>query len=309
MNLLVSTNKKYLDKTETMIFSLSSHVSESISVWCLFGGLPQKQQEAFSRYLLTLENVAKVEFVDMSWLDLEKNILPFNTSYLSIECYYRLFSQFFLPGTLDRILWLDSDIIVKGCLSDFYWSDFKGAALIAFSNMDEESDNDRHLRRLGLSLAKPYFNSGVLLLNLEYLRNNTTKASVLNFCRDNASRLRFEDQDVLNLLYHNSALILNDQRFNCMVNAPQDYSSPDIVEKAVILHYAGRQKPWRIQWQNDYSHFWWDVRREEGLCLRDGFAIAFGWVWKKCNGALWKQLLLKPYLWIVDRKWCRVSRG
>ena len=300
MNLLVSTNTKYLDKTETMIFSLSAHVSEPVAVWCLYGGLSQKQRDAFCGHLLALGNIAKVEFVDMSGFNYGKRFQPINIPYLSIECYYRLYSQFVLPGNLDRILWLDSDIIVKGSLADLYESDFKGAPLIAFSNMDEEKDNDKNLRRLGLSLVKPYFNSGVLLLNLEYLRKNTTKSAILNFCRDNASRLKFEDQDAFNLLYHDSAFILNDQRYNCMVNAPQDFSSPDIVEKAVIIHYAGRQKPWQIQWQNEYSHFWWDARKKEGLRSGDTLTFALGWVWRKCNGNRLKQLLLKPYLWIAD---------
>ena len=303
MNLLVSTNQKYLDKTETMLFSLSRHTSDPISVWCLCSGLSQKQKDAFCSHLMAGKTNTTVSFINMDWLNREMRFLPLNTPYLSIECYYRLFSQFVLPDSLDRILWLDSDIIIKGDLDDFYGSYFNGAPLIAVSNMDEEKDNDRHLRRLGLSLDNPYFNSGVMLLNLEFLRNNTTKSAIMEFCRDQSSMMRFEDQDALNLLYHESALILNDQRFNCMVNAPQAFSSPIIVEKAAIIHYAGRQKPWLIQWQNDYSHFWWDVRKEEGLSPRDILTIVLGWIWKKGNGDRWKRLLLKPYLWITDRKW------
>ncbi len=285
-----------------MIFSLSRFVSEPLFVWCLYGELSCKHRDCFSRHLRERSNVTGVFFINLGWVSQSENLFPLRTSYMTRESYFRLFAQFYLPETLDRILWLDSDIIVKGTLSDLYYSSFEGASLIAFSNMDEKKDYNRHLLRLGLTLEKPYFNAGVMLLNLEYLRNKTTMTYILDFCRKNASRLRFEDQDVLNLIYHDSALVLNDQHYNCMVNAPHDFSSTMIAKEAAIIHYAGRQKPWLIQWQNEFSHFWWNVRREEGLRFGDRWALALGWVWNKLDGHRWKRLLLMPYLWYADRK-------
>ncbi len=302
MNLLVSTNRKYLDKTETMIYSLSRYVSEPLFVWCLYGELLPKQRESFSLHLHKRCGISHIEFVNMDWVSRADNLFPINTPYLSRESYFRLFAQFFLPEALDRILWLDSDIIVKGSLLQFYHSSLDGIPLIAFSNMDEQGDNDKHLRRLGLSFLKPYFNAGVLLLNLNYLRTKTSMSEIIDFCAKNAPRLRFEDQDVMNLLYHPSAMVLDDQRFNCMVNAPLVFSSSDIVKNAVIIHFAGRQKPWKIQWQNEYSHYWWNCRREDGIRPGDRTVYALGWLWRKLDGHRWKRLLLKPYLWYADLK-------
>ena len=302
MNLLVSTNRKYLSRTETMVYSLSRFLSEPLSVWCLYDELPTQQRARFSHHLLAKCHASHVGFIHMGLVRQSENLFPLNTQHLSRESYFRLFPQFYLPEDVDRILWLDSDIIVNGPLHDLYNATLKDASLVAFSDMDPLADNDKHLRRLGLSLTKPYFNAGVLLLNLDYLRNNTSLYTILDCCKKNRFRLKFEDQDVMNLLYHDSAVVLKDQRFNCMVNAPLAFSSPDIAERAVIIHYAGRKKPWTVQRQNEFSHYWWVVRRAEGLRFGDRSVIALGWLWKKLNGPRWKRLLLAPYLRLADRR-------
>lgn len=307
MNLLISTNRKYLDKTETMIYSLSRFASEHLFVWCLYSELSREQMARFSRHLSGRCNVSRVEFIDMGWINQSENLFPLRTPYLSRDSYSRLFAQFYLPVDLDRILWLDSDIIVKGSLQDLYSAPLDNIPLIAFTNMGEPGDNDINLGRLKLSLSVPYFNAGVLLLNLEYLRTNTSLSSILALCKNNASMLRFEDQDVMNLLYHNRALVLNDQRFNCMVNAPKVFSSPDITQKAVVIHYAGREKPWRFLWHNEFSRYWWDARREEGMRPGDRGAFLLGWLWFKLDGNRWKRPLLRPYLWLMDH-WARWAK-
>ena len=302
MNLLISTNRKYLDKTETMIYSLSRFASERLFVWCLYSELSRQQRDRFSRHLYVRSKVSRVVFIDMGWVGQSEELFPLRTPYLSRDSYSRLFAQFYLPEDLDRILWLDSDIIVKGSLQDLYSAPLNNIPLIAFSNMGEPGDNEINLGRLELSLSVPYFNAGVLLLNLKYLRTKTSLSSILELCRNNASRLRFEDQDVMNLLYHNSALVLDDQRFNCMVNAPRVFSSPDIVKKAVIIHYAGREKPWLNRWPSDFSHYWWETRKEEGLRVGDRGMFALGWIWQKVKAYNWTRLLLSPHLWYAGRK-------
>jgi len=304
MNILVSTNRTYLNKTETMIYSLSRFVSEPLFVWCLYGELSRKHRDRFSRHLLGRCNVTRVEFIDMGWVCQSENLFPLRTPYLSRDSYSRLFAQFYLPEDLDRILWLDSDIIVKGSLHNLYSAPLNDIPLIAFTNMGEPGDNEINLGRLGLSLSVPYFNTGVLLLNLEYLRTKTSQSSILELCRNNTSRLWFEDQDVMNLLYHDRALVLNDQRYNCMVNAPKVFSSPDIAQKAAVIHYAGREKPWLFQWQNEFSRYWWKARREEGMRLGDRGALLLGWLWYELDGNRWKRPLLRPYLWLADL-WAR----
>lgn len=300
MNLLISTNRKYLDKTETMIYSLSRFASERLFVWCLYSELSRQQRDRFSRHLYVRSKVSRVVFIDMGWVGQSEDLFPLRTPYLSRDSYSRLFAQFYLPEDLDRILWLDSDIIVKGSLQDLYSAPLNNIPLIAFSNMGEPGDNEINLGRLELSLSVPYFNAGVLLLNLKYLRTKTSLSSILELCLNNASRLRFEDQDVMNLIYHDRALVLNDQRYNCMVNAPKVFSSPDIAQKAVVIHYAGREKPWRFLWHNEFSRYWWEARREEGLRPGDRGAFLLGWLWYKLDGNRWKRPLLRPYLWLMD---------
>lgn len=300
MNILVSANSRYLSITKTMLFSLSGNTTRPLVVWCLNSQLKEQEKIVFRSFLRDKCGINDLHFLDMGWLkDVEKS-LPLNIRHISIETYYRLFAQFVLPLSLDRVLWLDSDIIIKGPVDELYDQDIDGIPLVAFPNMGEAALGG-NAERLGLPSDYTYFNAGVLLFNLDYLRNNTVKDNLIAFCIINANSFKLQDQDALNLLYHDHARILSDQRFNCMVNAPDSFSTPDIAERASVVHYAGWQKPWRIKWQNDYSCYWWDARRKEGLSCKDYMILAFGNLWKLLRFNTLEKWLLSPYYWLLAR--------
>lgn len=300
MNILVSTNPHYLSITETMLFSLSENTTRPLAVWCLNGRLKEKEMAAFQSCLRNRCHVDELHFLDMGWLkDVEKS-LPLNIRHISIETYYRLFAQFVLPGHLDRILWLDSDIIIKDSVDKLYDQAIDRVSLVAFPNMGETGSRG-NAKRLELPRDYAYFNAGVLLLNLEYLRNNTTFEGIVSFCIQNGNSFKQQDQDALNLLYHNSARVINDQRFNCMVNAPESFSAPDIAERAHVIHYAGWQKPWKIKWQNEFSCYWWDVKRKEGLSYKDYLILSVGNLWRFLKLNTLEKWLLSPYYWLLAR--------
>ena len=300
MNIIVSTNSRYLHVTETMLFSLAENVTRTISIWCLHSRLMEREMSVFRSFLRDKCHVGEVHFVDMQWLkDIERS-LPLNIRHISVETYYRLFTQFVLPHYLDKALWLDSDIIVKDSIDELYDQDIEGIPLVAFQNMGEASAGG-NAERLGIPRKYSYFNAGVLLLNLDYLRRISSKEQLLNFCLQNGKSFKQQDQDALNLLYFEEARVLDDQRFNCMVNAPQCFSSPNIADQAAIIHYAGWQKPWRIKWQNEYSCYWWDVKRKEGLSYKDDLIMFAGCVWRILRLNTLERWLLSPYHWIEAR--------
>jgi lipopolysaccharide biosynthesis glycosyltransferase len=300
MNILVSTNPRYLSITETMLFSLSGNTARPLVIWCLNSHLKEKEKAAFHAFLRDKCGIHDLHFLDMGWLKDVEASLPLNIRHISIETYYRLFAQFVLPRHLDRILWLDSDIIIKASIDKLYDQAIEGVPLVAFPNMGE-ADRGGNIERLGLPHDYTYFNAGVMLLNLEYLRNNTTIEDLISFCVHNCNSFKQQDQDALNLLYHDYAKVINDQRFNCMVNASGCFSAPDIADQASVIHYAGWQKPWKIKWQNTFSCYWWDVKREEGLSYKDHMVLAIGNLWRILRLNTLERWLLSPYYWLLAR--------
>jgi len=300
MNILVSTDSCYLRITETMLFSLSQHCSRPLSVWCMQGRLSEKEKADFQHYLKGKCGIRDFHWVDMFDLKGTEASFPLTIRHISLETYYRLFAQFVLPQEMDRVLWLDSDIIVKDAIDELYDQEIQGVPLLAFPNMGEAAVGG-NAERLGLPGNCKYFNAGVMLLNLDYLRKGLSKEQVISFCLQNAGSFKQQDQDALNLLYGEKARVMDDQRFNCMVNAPSAFSAPDIVQRASIIHYAGWQKPWKIKWQSPYSFYWWDVRKAEGLTVRDYVILQVGSIWRFLGINTIEKWLCAPYHWIEAR--------
>jgi UDP-D-galactose:(glucosyl)LPS alpha-1,3-D-galactosyltransferase len=168
--------------------------------------------------------------------------------YISTGMYLRLFIPEALPPDLDRFLYLDIDTM---CVADLrpLWALPSGPHLLA-------AVRDLYTKTIGhgwgvpgaegrLDPAAPYFNSGVLLVNAPLWREQKVTERCLDYLAQHRTRLRFPDQDALNLVNYGQWLRLPRQ-WNYMgshVLEPTDESQPND-EDARILHFTGKPKPW-----------------------------------------------------------------
>ena len=86
------------------------------------------------------------------------------SSRLTLSVYLRLFLAEILPTTIDRVLYLDSDVLCLGGVLPLYTANLDGIPLLGV----EDIQSVKHTKRLNLSA---YINSGVLLINLKYWRD------------------------------------------------------------------------------------------------------------------------------------------
>lgn len=115
---------------------------------------------------------------------------------LSHAAYYRLLMPQILSGDIPKVLYLDSDIIVRHSLLPLWETVIDGYALAAvIDNLDSVIES---FNRLRYSPNLGYFNSGVLLINLEYWRNNDIHGEILSYMKNHSEDIRFCDQDILN---------------------------------------------------------------------------------------------------------------
>lgn len=164
--------------------------------------------------------------------------------------WYRLFLPQIL--TAERVLYLDTDLLVLDSLLPLWNTDLDGRLVGAVTNVMMPGDASR-ARWLGMKSA--YFNAGVLLMDLEQMRRqDMTERLVACGRHDSERRLGWRDQDVLNVVLHQRRLALH-PRWNCMnaiVNYPwaTEYFSAEAVEEATsnpaIRHFEGpaQCKPW-----------------------------------------------------------------
>jgi lipopolysaccharide biosynthesis glycosyltransferase len=162
-------------------------------------------------------------------------------------------AKFRLPELLpdlDRVLYLDCDVIVRADPRLLFATSLDGACLGACRDIGV-------LWNPRMSEIDPYFNSGVMLLDLERMRHTGATQRLIAVKR--VSRNGFMDQDCLNAVFAGRVQLLN-PRWNCLWISTQyrnigvetlndllgtDYATlDDYRENAGVLHYTTACKPW-----------------------------------------------------------------
>ncbi len=157
---------------------------------------------------------------------------------------------------LDKILYLDGDIIVRKDLSELYNTNIDDYFLAAV--IDSGSLYSQHMY---IHMVESYFNSGVMLLNLKKMReNNSTNVLIEEKLRQNDYKLM--DQNVFNVVFDRQALMLPIKYNLLYVNLTRAkekfkmkalnemYSTSyeqleDLSDDAVVIHYSSKDKPWK----------------------------------------------------------------
>lgn len=176
--------------------------------------------------------------------------------------YYRLLAHDYLPQNLDRILYIDADILCINDISELYNLDLTDKLYAAASHTSDsnipELVNKLRLRNFE---AESYFNSGVLLMNLETIRKEVSRKDILDYIAQNSLRLLLPDQDVLNALYGHRTKQIPDQiynydaRYNALyfTRSSGKWDLDWVIEHTVFLHFCGRDKPWKKSYRGRYS--------------------------------------------------------
>ena len=199
------------------------------------------------------------------------------------QIYYRIAAPLLLPPTLDRILYLDVDIVVINPLRSLYEMDFDGAYFMACSHADKLLSKFNQVR-LGVEKDVPYINSGVMLLNMPVLRSQMNMEKIREFALKNRYRLFLPDQDIITALVGEKVLLLDTMKYNLsdriltLYNLDPTHEKLDldwIRKNSVIIHYCGKAKPWRENYEGTLGVFYEELIRgaaaheQAGTCLSD----------------------------------------
>lgn len=258
INVLISVNHAYLPHAQVMLRSLMDNTEESISVYLLNHELNDDDISYLDIWIRSQNCIFHT--IDVSQTDLDG--LPSHPGQFSIEMYYRIIAQYILPVDLDRILWLDADIVVLKSLSSFYHQNFDGKCLIVCPDRNGDSDFVNEIKdRIGIAHDHVYFNSGVLLLNLLLLRKTYTFSDIISSIIDIQDRLTYPDQDFLNYIYQGKVKYCDWRRFNYQVDLDQ-YLCKDTLNNIDILHYTGFHKPWLYRYLSPVAIFYWRIAKK-----------------------------------------------
>lgn len=168
--------------------------------------------------------------------------LPEAPGRLSMASWARVFVGSQLPSDVDRVLYLDGDVLVRGSLAPLLATDLDGATVAACPDYWGQHHAWRDPVFRSLTDAPPaagYFNSGVMVIDLAAWRRDAVERAVLEVVAGNDRALRNLDQDVLNAVLWDRWLPVDWRRWNYPGSRPGWFSGD-----ASIVHFFGPHKPW-----------------------------------------------------------------
>lgn len=194
ITILCATDDHYVPYCGIMLTSLYENNRDvEITTYMLTDGLSEYNLDRLSRLAELYKT--KIEIITLA-NDTLPNCPVWPGDHISAAAYYRLFVAEILPEEITKVLYLDCDIVVARSLRDLWNTDiidYAAGAVIDSGHFDKQRNE-----RVGIIKAEHYFNSGVLLINMDYWRKNHVLDQFLRFINDNKENLRSHDQDVLN---------------------------------------------------------------------------------------------------------------
>ncbi len=257
INILVTLDENYITYLNVMLYSLLYTNPDCIfDVYLLHTAIPDASFQATRRLLHCRGHLIPVK---ATGLNLDN--APTTDRYPQ-EIYYRIFAARFLPDTLDRVLYLDPDIIVNGPIVPLYelpMDDYYFAAASHTGIILQKVNN----LRLGADGNGPYINSGVMLMNLALLRREQNYEDVFRFIEARKGLLLLPDQDIISGLYGSRIYALDSFRYNMTERLFQAHSTYEknlnlawVRRNSVIIHYCGRNKPWKPNYLGQLDVFY-----------------------------------------------------
>lgn len=246
VNILVTLDRNYVPYLNVMLFSLMhSNPDEYFRVFLLNNKIEKSDVESSEKIL---GGSGTLELVKIN--ETELDAAPTTDRYPK-EIYYRIFAAKYLPKDIERVLYLDPDLIVNNSIRALYDIDMGNNYFAAASHIGGVLHFINEIR-LDMGEESPYINSGVMLMNLAQLRKEQRLEEVFEYIINHKSKLILPDQDIISGLYGDRIIALDPFKYNMTERLFafrfRNGGRPglkDVRENAVIIHYCGRNKPWK----------------------------------------------------------------
>lgn len=270
----LAANDRYVPYVATVLTSIYEHSSKShnYDILIMNKDITSANQTRLKRIFQDHHNFS-LRFVDISRYETRFQNL-FLRGHFSIETWFRLLMPEIMPD-YDKVIYLDSDLVVNADLAELYHTNLKDYLLAACHDADTAglyNGYDPHKRSYMdqvLKLHNPYdyFQAGVIVFNLAEFRKNFSTTEMFQLAASREWELL--DQDVLNCLAQGKVKFI-DMAWNVMYDW-KNIRIKDIISHAPkhladeyaaarkspnIIHYAGPDKPWHDP-SVDFGEVFW----------------------------------------------------
>lgn len=261
-HLVVATDEAFAMPTAVTLRSVLIHGGGPFHVTVLHDSI---SDGARKRLLHSLPDAD----VEVSWVDAgEFDVRASRPTHLAVATYFRLWAADVVPPDAQRALYLDVDVIVRHDLDDLWQRDLGGCALAAVQSVNYPffaswgAVND--WRALGLAPRTPFFNAGVLLIDIARWRSEGVAARALEYLRSPYLG-GGADQEALNValagqwkrlppVWNQQTPMFNDGSGADLLFPPEEIDAAR--KDPIIVHFQTRPKPWHRDSDHPFRAEW-----------------------------------------------------
>jgi len=251
-HIVLAIDRKYVAQAATLLVSLSAATSEIVPTTLLHCDLSAPDVQALQRVSAAL-----------NWpLDMRRVALPSGlpvTDWVSPATYLRLFAPASCADS-SHLLYLDVDMLVLEDMTPLLTTIPQAPVAAVRDHFHRTFETGQALPgyRTGAFSRTPYFNAGVLVIDVDRWHRQDVTERALRFIHDKPQHIRFWDQDALNFVLEGQWEPLAPE-WNCFPfrdlldqydwREPMPENEPleelfNLEDRARVLHFAGPKKPW-----------------------------------------------------------------
>jgi len=248
IHITLSFDENYINQFYVLATSIFANNSHNIVIHAITSGISEIERKAISDYIVSYNSIINFYSVPA---DFGKNFrLDGNWT---VATYYRLLFPKILPIYINKFIYIDSDTLVVGDLSELWSTDLKSSVIAAVEDRLVTTRPD-----LGIYRPNSYFNAGILVINRHLWVEQNITAKAVAFLNDFPEKIFYADQDALNYLFKDNWVRLSN-RFNLMyADIPEALPSSQFtayLEDKVIIHFT-QHRPWKMLCENRFRYLY-----------------------------------------------------
>ena len=266
MNLLTCINDNYVHPLINLLFSIRRHCKKRINLFVLTTKLSDENVKLISDKMKEIGVNVTIQTVELKKYSLS------NSQHFSLDMFLRILAFDLLPAEIDKILYVDVDMISLKDITPLYETNIKGKLIAAVRDFGVKFKKvNKYVN--SLNLTHTYFNSGMLLMNLDKMREMWARDELQKYIEENSKTFSCPDQDVLNTICNNKDIVFIDDIYNYQIKNNEKL----INDEVVLLHFVGYTKPWNHYLLHKHEKLFWEYYDKTGLTeyrkKRKSFAI------------------------------------
>ncbi|MGX7172612.1 glycosyltransferase family 8 protein [Enterococcus ratti] len=256
---VTASDENYAPYLSVMIATVLENVNQSkhIYFYVIDDGISEYSKEGLRQTVKNYPVKASIQF-----LTVDKNIYEdfLVSDHITTTAYLRIsLPKLLMKYNYKKVLYLDSDILVMDDIVKLYEQPLNHQTIGAIIDPGQA----KALKRLGIDSNAYYFNSGVMVIDIQQWNQKQITEKTIRYLKENGQRIIYHDQDALNAVLYEDWKQL-EPKWNMQTSLIfERHPAPDATYEKLyqagndapsIIHFTGHDKPWNTLKNHPYTN-------------------------------------------------------